>query len=201
MGEAHWWTHTFITGGPGWGCFTGDSSPPSLSTVKPFPCQLCLPQPVGCVSTGALLTTNRHSRAPGHSPRTECVCGAQQWPASAGLAGVCSSTSIRFLFKSTLAYFLLLLPKKIKYALVWTWRIIFAFTQTSSYAIWNPGLWGCCMRTGLPSPPFSESCCQRFYSLIMTKTNIPRCHSKAQLLNKKRKRKGKKATNQISNSS
>lgn len=32
-------------------------------------------------------------------------------------------------------------------------RNYFAFTQTTSYAIRNPGLWGHCMRTGLSSPP------------------------------------------------
>lgn len=49
------------------------------------------------------------------------------------------------------------------------------------------------MRTGLPLPPSTESCCQRFYALIITKTNIPRCHSEAQLLNKKKERKKKKS--------
>lgn len=76
------------------------------------------------------------------------------------------STSDGFLFKSTTAYFLLLLPKKIKYALIWTWRIILLSLQHPDTLYKTQGCEFVAWELGCSHVHPSGSWCHRFCSLI-----------------------------------
>lgn len=186
-----WWTRAYIGDGPGWGCFTGGFSLPSLNIVKPFHVSFVCRNLSVMARQGLCSQVTCTAALPAALPGQNAFMGHSQGRGSAGLAGACSSTSIRFLFKSTPAYFLLLFPKKIKCALIWTWRIILLSlkdpvtlyeTQAHEAIAWEPDC---------PHFPPAGSYCQRFYSLIVTRTSIPRCYGEAQLLKKERKKASK----------
>lgn len=91
---------------------------PSLNGVKPFHASFVCHNLSAMARQGLCSQVTCTAALPAALPGQNTFMGHRHGWGSAGLAGVCSSTSIRFLFKSTPAYFLLLLPKKIKYALI-----------------------------------------------------------------------------------
>lgn len=131
---------------------------------------------------------------PAALPGWNTFMGHSHGQSSAGLTGMCSSTSIRFLFKSTPSYFLLLIPKKIQYALIWTWRILLLSLKHLAMLYETQACGAIAWETDCPHLPPADAYCQGFHSLIITRTNIPRCYGKARLLKKERKKK--EATNQ-----
>lgn len=126
---------------------------------------------------------------PAALPGWNTFMGHSHGQGSAGLAGTCSSTSIRFLFKSTPFYFLLLIPKKIKYALIWTWRILLLSLKHLAMLYETQACGAIAWETDCPHLPPADAYCQGFHSLIITRTNIPRCYGEARLLKKEERKK------------